>query len=348
MHTLTTLVLSAIVSQIALSGDQLRSSKLLEGDWRFKLGEIVDASSKQFDDAGWQTVSLPHNWGWEQAQKGEGYYRGPGWYRYALAVGPPKPGRRYFLRFEAAGSVADVYLNGKLLGEHRGAFGAFCFEITKALSPDGKNVLAVRVGNAPESDLAPLSGDFNVFGGLYRPVHLIETNDVCFNLTDHGSPGVAWLQTSVTTERALIDVKTWVSNATKDFDTLRLAAVVIDGFGKPIITSEKRIPVVPEVTAPFSLQVEIPTPHLWNGRMDSYLYKAVVELRSRDGTVVDRVEEPLGLRSYRVDAERGFFLNGKPYHLHGVNKHQDRQDKGWAVTEADLGEDITLIKEGQR
>jgi beta-galactosidase len=92
------------------------------------------------------------------------------------------------------------------------------------------------------------------------------------------------------------------------------------------------------------LQVAMPNPHLWNGRPDPYLYKAVVELRSANG-VVDSVEQPLGLRFYAVDPDKGFFLNGKPYHLHGVDKHQDRFNKGWAISEADMDEDIQLIKE---
>src|SRR3972149_1950143 len=88
-----------------------RVDSLLDSGWRFKLGEIAGADQPRFDDHDWQTVALPPNWGWEQAQKGEDYYRGPGWYRHALDLGSPKPGKRYFLRFEAAGSVADIYLN---------------------------------------------------------------------------------------------------------------------------------------------------------------------------------------------------------------------------------------------
>jgi beta-galactosidase len=98
------------------------------------------------------------------------------------------------------------------------------------------------------------------------------------------------------------------------------------------------------VTAPFSLRVIVPQPHLWNGRQDPYLYRAIVELRSTD-TLVDSVEQPLGLRFYSIDPDKGFFLNGEPYHLHGVNRHQDRPDKGWALTEADQDEDLRLIQE---
>jgi beta-galactosidase len=322
-----------------------REDTRLDSGWRFKLGEFPEAEQADVNDNDWKPVALPHNWGWEEAQKGENYYRGPGWYRRALNLGAPKPGRRYFLRFEAAGSVADVYLNGQLLGEHRGAFGAFCFEITKQLSPGGTNLLTVRASNAPEHDLAPLSGDFSVFGGLYRPVHLIEANDICFVLTDHASPGVAWLQTSVTADRAVLDVIAQISNGTFRKEEFTLAATVFDAAGKRVAGAEQPIAVVSNVTAPFSLRVEVPQPHLWNGRPDPYLYQAVVELRSKDGTVRDAVEQPLGLRSFSVDPDKGFFLNGKPYPLHGVNRHQDRPDKGWAISEADQEEDLRLVKE---
>jgi beta-galactosidase len=308
------------------------------------MGEVAGAGQPEFNDSTWQAVTLPHNWGWEQAQQGENYYRGPGWYRRVLEVSP-QPGKRYFLRFEAAGSVADVYLNGQLLGQHRGAFGAFCFEITGKLSSMGTNVLTVRASNAPERDVAPLSGDFCVFGGLYRAAHLIETGDINFCLTDHASPGVAWLQTQVTADRAVLDVTAQISNPTERKEDLTLAALVLDASGHAVATVEQPIPVVPRVTAPFALRIEVPRPHLWNGREDPYLYKAVVELRSKDGAVLDSVEQPLGLRSYYVDPDQGFFLNGRHYHLHGVDRHQDRWNKGWAISEADQDEDIGLIKE---
>src|SRR5262249_20311819 len=140
-----------------------RENTALMSDWRFQQGEAAGAEGTSFNDSDWKVLSLPHCWGWEQAQKGEKYVRGPGGYGRNLDV-EKKAQRRYFLRFEAAGSVAEVYLNGKSLGQHRGAFGAFCFEATSQLSSSGTNVLAVRVSNAPEPDVAPLSGDFCVYG----------------------------------------------------------------------------------------------------------------------------------------------------------------------------------------
>ena len=336
---------SIFIFVLILSGNLLaRESTLLNSDWRFKSGEVTNAAQPGFSDGDWQAVSIPHNWGWEEAQQGKDFYRGPGWYRRDLNLGAPQSGKRYFLRFEAASLVADVYLNGERLGQHRGAFGAFAFEITTNLSATGTNLLAVRVSNQWEPDIAPLSGDFSVYGGIYRPVHLIVTGGENFTVADHGSPGVAWQQTSVTKKQAVINVLAQISNGTQRKQPLTLVASVFDAGGTLVANSEQPVQLAANVTAPYSLQVVVPNPHLWNGRLDPYLYQAVVELRSADG-VVDSVAQPLGLRFYSVDPDKGFFLNGQPYHLHGVDRHQDRFNKGWAISEADQDEDIQLIKE---
>ncbi|HEX4342341.1 MAG TPA: glycoside hydrolase family 2 TIM barrel-domain containing protein [Verrucomicrobiae bacterium] len=323
--------------------NEFRPTENLVTNWRFHQGDDTNANQSAFDDHDWQIVSLPHNWGWEQAQHGSNYLRGAGWYRRELIV-QQKPVKRYYLRFEAAGSVADVWLNGKLLGEHRGAFGAFCFEITHQLSANGTNILAVRASNAEEADVAPLSGDFPVYGGLYRPVHLIETDEACFDLTDHASPGVAWLETSVSRREAVLDVTAQISNGYRRDTNFTLVATVLDATGNKVAGVEQQILAASNVTAPYRLRVVLPHPHLWNGRPDPYLYKAVIELRSSN-EVQDIVEQNIGIRYYSVDPDKGFYLNGRLYHLHGVDRHQDRLDKGWAISEADQDEDIALIKE---
>jgi len=344
MRYLGPLFLCATICLVQPARAAGREDTLLDDGWQFHPGEMTGAAQPGGSDTDWQPVSIPHCWGWEQAQRGEKNLRGPGWYRRALDLGRPQPGRRYFVRFEAAGSVAEVFLNGKPLGQHRGAFGAFCFELSKNLASAGTNLLSVRVSNAEEPDVTPLSGDFPVYGGLYRPAHLLETDETCFTLTDHGSPGVAWLQTSVTTTQAVLDLTAQISNGAKSKRPLTLVARVVDAASNTVASVEREITLMPNVTAPFSLRVTLPQPHLWNGRKDPYLYRATVELRSQTG-VRDAVEQPLGLRWFAVDPDRGFFLNGKPYHLHGVNRHQDRPDKGWAVSEADLDEDLGLLQE---
>jgi beta-galactosidase len=327
-----------------------REDVLLDSGWRFQLGDPAGVAGQAMSpadpnwiDTSWQTISIPHCWGWQEAQEGKKYYRGPGWYRHELDV-TPEPGKRYFLRFEAASLVADVYLNGKSLGEHHGGFGAFCFEITTNLSASGTNLLAVRVNNAKEPDVAPLDGDFSVYGGLYRPVHLITTKAENIALTDHASPGVAWLQTSVSQNQAVLDVTAQVSNGTRNKRPLILVATVFDAAGKPVAGDTQAIVLAPRDTAPYYLRVIVPQPHLWNGRKDPYLYRAVVELRAAD-EVVDSVAQQIGLRYYSIDPDKGFFLNGQPYHLHGVDRHQDFMNKGWAISEADQDTDTALLKE---
>lgn len=320
-----------------------RESLLLDSGWRFKLGDIRGAEAANFNDVDWQAVSIPHNWGWAQAQEGRNYYRGPGWYRRVLDL-KPEPGKRYFLRFGAASLFADVYVNGDFLGEHRGGFGAFSFEITKHLAASGTNIIALRVSNSWEPDIAPLSGDFSVYGGIYRSVHLIETAAENFALTDHGSSGVEWLQKNVTKRKAMINVTAEISNGTAEKQPLTLVATVLDANGRKVVETKHPVVLAPNATAPYWLRLEVWHPHLWNGRNDPYLYQALIELRSTNG-VVDSVVQPLGLRFYRIDPDKGFFLNGKPYALHGVDLHQDWWNKGWAISHADMEENMRLIKE---
>ncbi|HXF10824.1 MAG TPA: glycoside hydrolase family 2 TIM barrel-domain containing protein [Desulfuromonadaceae bacterium] len=335
-------LLIAVVSFQLVARDDTR----LDEGWKFAKGEAIKDGQSVVDETNWLAITIPHCWGWEEAQAGEkNYYRGPAWYQRELDA-TVQPGRRYFLKFEAASSVAAVYLNGKLIGEHRGAFGAFCFEITPYLAGGaGTNLLAVRVDNSAQPDVAPLAGDFAFYGGLYRPVHLVETDEHCFTPTDHGAPGVTWLQSRVTKEEAVLDVTAEITTGSKPPKNLTVVASLFDTDGKCVATTSESVLTRTNLAEmPCWLHLTVPKPHLWNGRIDPYLYKAVVELHSTN-QLWDTVEQQVGLRSYRVDPTNGFFLNDKPYALHGVDKHQERWNKGWAVSEADLDEDISLIKE---
>jgi beta-galactosidase len=346
MKTISVLLFALLAAGWPLAhGAESRSDTVLDLGWKFRLGDPAGAARPDYDDGAWQAISLPHNWGWSDAHLGKTYYRGPGWYRRRLDAGPPETGRRYFLRFEAASEVAEVYLNGKLLGTHEGGFGAFCFEVTSALSPGGSNELAVRVSNAWEPELAPLSGDFSIYGGLYRPVHLIATGmeDIC--LTDHGSPGVAWRETEVSAEEAVIDMTAEVSNGASTTRRAILTATIRSERGKPLLSQSLALELAPGAIQPAQLRLILPHPHLWDGRRDPYCYRADLALTTADGGAVDSIEQPLGLRFYRVDPDRGFFLNGRPYPIHGVDRHQDRPVEGWAITAEDMKQDLALMEE---
>ena len=335
----------------AAPGAESRHDKLLDTGWRFLRGDVDGAAQPLFNDSNWMSVTVPHTWNAQDGQDGSDYYRGPGWYRRNVEV-PGAEGRRVFLRFEGASTVAEVYVNGQFAGEHRGGFGAFCIEITHLLKfgppnesskPGTPNVLAVRVNNAWRGDLAPLTGDFTVFGGLYRPVHLLITGDLCLSPLNHASPGVALLPSNISDQSADVTIETLVSNGAITSSQATLVTTVIDATGQAVATASEEVSVPVGITAQEIQQVTVPHPHLWNGRSDPYLYKIAVELRRGD-VVLDRVEQPLGLRTIRID-KTGFYLNGKLCRLRGVDAHQDRLGQGWAISDADQKEDIDLILE---
>ncbi len=239
----------------------------LDSGWRFVKGDPAGAQAVAFDATGWDSVTVPHSWNagdWQSRT----YYRGPGWYRRSLDVPASWKGKRVFVRFEAASIAAEVFVNGEKVGEHAGAFAAFCFEITRAVRPGAANVLAVRVNNAPREDVPPLSGDFNMFGGLYRPVTLFARDMVCITPLDAGGPGVAIRQGDVSASRADVEVTTKISNATSTAQSVNLVVGVRDASGKQIQSGERRVTVPAGETLAAALPLSIANPHLWNGLRD--------------------------------------------------------------------------------
>lgn len=353
-------LISFFIVSVAYS-DAVRSQIELTDAWRFVKEDVKGGQGVDYDDTSWQRLSIPHNWGYEEAEQGNrNYYRGLGWYRRDLDI-YIKEENRYFIKFEAASSVADVYLNGEFIGQHRGGFSAFTYELTPFLNQEGDNVLAVRVSNEVTQDVIPLTGDFNIYGGLYRPVHIIETSSVCIDPTNHGSSGVTWLQTEVSNKRAVVDLTAWVSNGSDTFlphtffppedggvfpdFKYRLVARLVDAGGTNVAESEKEFNLAKDSSSPYELRLTVDDPHLWQGKEDPYLYTAELELYSNTNTLIDRVENKIGLRSFHIDPDTGFYLNGKPYRLKGVSRHQDREGKGWAITEKDMRDDLSLILE---
>jgi len=316
----------------------------LTSGWKFIREDVNGASSADFNDSQWQAVSLPHTWNVEDVVNSQNYYRGPGWYRTKLPIPESARGKRIFIRFEAASIVADVYFNGKHLGQHRGAFTAFCFELTDFVRWGQDNTLAVRVDNSKFDDIPPLSGDFNMFGGLYRSVRLIITNPVCITPLDYASDGVYLKQTQVTHKKATLDAVVKLVGATAENESLSVNISILDDKGTTVAKAEKPVALEPNKTCDVSIQLTVENPHLWTGRKNSYLYTTRVELM-RAGNVVDDVTIPLGLRCFEMDPNKGFLLNGAPYRLHGVNRHQDRPGKGWAISEQDQDEDVNIIYE---
>ena len=305
----------------------------IDQGWRFAL---IDNGAP----GAWQEINLPHSWNTEDTLDGDDKYRmGVGLYQKELEI-YPNPDKRYFLRFEAANIKSWVWVNGKEAGSHRGGYTAFAFEVTNLLKP-GKNLIEVKVDNSFDREIMPLYCDYNFYGGIYRSVYLIETPKNCIAVTDFASPGVYLTQKNVTEDFAELEFLARVS--AENPQGLSIRFIILDATGARVKAVDAELkPNGQWLEAKSSFRLD--KPHLWNGVSDPYLYTVQTQLIS-SGKVIDVVEQPLGLRYFRVDAEQGFFLNGKPYNLHGVNRHQDREGKANALSPADHEEDFALMRE---
>jgi beta-galactosidase len=322
-----------------------RQDAPLNSDWKFARQDVPGAEVPGFDDSTWTNLNLPHTWNNLDGQDGtKSYYRGVGWYRKHFLVGKSLAGHHFFLKFDGAFLITDAYVNGHFLGEHRGGFAAFVFDATPWLKVGGENVVAVKVNNAENPDIPPLSADFTFFGGLYRDVHFLATDPVQISPLDYGSPGVYLKTTGISSNSADLQVTAVISNSTARAQTVIVRSIVTDAATNIAAVLTNVVTLPPATGSNVDAVTTIPTPHLWNGRSDPYLYRVFVELRQRS-KVVDVVTQPLGFRYFRVDPDQGFLLNGRHYDLHGANMHQDWPDRGWAIADAERDTNFMLLKE---
>lgn len=321
----------------AFGADAQRHDQLLNDNWQFRFGHQVEKNTVA-------RVDLPHTWNAQDALSGRtDYKRGLGHYERRLFVPADWKGQRLYLRFEGANSIADLFVNGRHAGQHRGGYGAFVFEITDFVNYGKANTLRVSVNNAETLELMPLVGDFNFYGGLYRDVHLVRTGPTCISLLDHGSSGVRLVQDSVSKDYAAIRALVALSNGSDTATQAEVLLRLLDG-DREVAAQRLTLTLPPDSSVEGSLPVSLRRPRLWDGRRDPFRYRAEVSLW-RDGREVDRVEQPLGLRYYHIDPERGFFLNGRHVPLRGVCRHQDRSEVGNALRREHHDEDAAIMAE---
>ena len=332
-----------------------RQTRDLTDNWRFHYGnDAPGAAAPAFDDSGWQTVSLPHTWnhigqyGTKRTADSDNR-QGIGTYRLTFRGPAADASRRHYLQFDGVGNVAEVWLNGVSIGVHKGAFSRFRFDVTAMLKPGAENVLVVRADNskpAPGSstqDVIPLGGDFFIHGGIYRGVSLISTGAANIDPLDHGGPGIYARTTGVSADAATIAVNVRLRNATGRSRNLTTRTEIADATGAIVATGQTATKLASPAGEADQV-LTLPHPHLWNGRADPYMYRVTVRLF--DGRKeLDAVSQPLGVRTFRVDKDQGFFLNGQHIALFGASRHQDRLGKGWALSPADHTEDMALMAE---
>lgn len=293
-------------------------------DWSFVKAPDLNAAHCME----WENVTLPHTWNNVDGQDGgNDYFRGTCIYlkKFGMPLSAHDGGRVY-LEFNGAAMTASVTVNNKWLKTHEGGYSTFRVDITDVLEEE--NQVCVVVDNSANDRVYPQKADFTFYGGLYRDVNLICVPSSHFELEKDGTPGIR-VTATVKGNDAEIAVETWVCGPAEKVrfsidDSRTLDALVRDGRAKAVFVLEDV--------------------HLWNGTRDPFLYHAKAELFV-DGRIDDCVQTRFGCRSFSIDAEKGFILNGKPYPLRGVSRHQDRAGVGSALTEEMHREDMRLIRE---
>jgi beta-galactosidase len=345
--------LSLGVMSVAAAQDA-RITTPLDTGWRFQQASgLSGVEARAFDDTRWTSVDVPHTWnrlgndGIERSPLSNAV-QGVGWYRLHFRTPHAAAGSRYFLQFDAVSAIADVWLNGEYLGKHQGAFSRFRFDASSFINPSGDNLLVVKADNsrpqpgASTQDVIPLSGDFFVFGGIYRSVALIVTQPVHADLMDFGGPGLYARILAIDATSATVQVLGRLVNHAGRQRPVVVEFAIEDAGGNLI--ASKSLPSTSSARATsIQARLSVAHPRLWQGTKDPYLYHMVMTIRSEKGLVLDRVIQPLGIRTMRFDPGHGFFLNGEHLRLQGASMHQDRPIKGWAISRADQMQDFDLL-----
>ena len=327
----------------------MRESQSLNQNWKFARTAEIPAELPE----GWESVSLPHTYNAADGQDGgNDYYRGPAVYVRTLRTPGDSKNKEFYLECLGAAMTAEVFLNGTRLSRHEGGFSIFRVRLTEALRPMGcDNLLAIRVDNSENDRVYPQKADFTFYGGLYRDVNLISVPQAHFELIPDGTPGIhviSEVDLAHRTAAVQVDVQT---EGVADGETVELRIFGADDedsqhAGGAAFQTVRAAVRDNHARGSFHLDPV----RLWDGLADPYLYTAEAVLISEgeagdEESVLDAVGTRFGVRSFRVDPEQGFFLNGRPYPLRGVSRHQDRLGVGNAITPAMMEEDMAVIRD---
>ena len=326
---------------------QQRVVYTINDGWKFTKGSPFEAQLTGCDDSSWETVNIPHTWNDKDADdETPGFYRGPVWYRKQLFIDKSQEGRRAVIYFEGANQEVRFYLNGQFVGEHKGGYTRFCFDITPHLRYGQENLFAIYVNNVYNPNIPPLSADFTFFGGIYRDVYLQFMNPVHIATNDYASSGVYIRTPEVNNSAASVEITTLLTNDMPQATEIRVENIICDADGKEVKKTQAEVKLAAgETKTDISKKIKIDSPRLWDID-DPYRYMVYTRiLDKRKGTLLDEVVNPLGLRWFKFDSEKGFFLNGKGRKLIGTARHQDYFQKGNALRDELHVQDVLLLKE---
>ncbi len=365
---------------ILLLNVQARTVVPFNTSWTFKKGPFSTSTLdyNQLFEGKWQLVNLPHTWNANDMQtkeiksgslgKNERFYTGDAYYRKSFVPETAWKDKRIFIRFEGANTNTEVYVNNQPLptkegknditydntkrngnynfvGRHQGGYSAFVFELTNMLQFGKENEILVKVNNEATPQVIPVNHTlFPMYGGIYRPVELIVTEDIHIAVNDFAAKGIYLTQKNVSKKTADVAVKIKIDNKSGKKQPIELLTTIFEKDGSIKTKQSTQYTLLPQGRQTVTQQILVKSPHLWQGLDDPYLYKVVTQIK-KNNQVIDEVTAPLGLRKFELRTGEGFFLNDIKYPLYGVCRHQDRLGKGSALSNADHDEDLAIIKE---
>lgn len=328
------LLVSAMLFTFSLSVEAQNNISLNDG-WEF-----------QKDNGAKEKVNLPHTWNaFDVLDDEPGYYRGLGIYKKKLNLDAAAKGKQISLVFNGIAQESEVLVNGKPAARHIGSYTKFTIPISKFLNYTN-DLIEVRANNRFNEDIPPLTADFTFFGGIYRNVSLLITEPIHFSKNDNASSGVYITTPDVSAEKASVQIRSLIDNSSTSAKKIQIHSTLINANGKAVASQISFVNVVSGELKTINQNFNsIKHPKLWSPE-SPYLYRVIsriIDVKTK--TVLDEVSNPLGFRWFKFDAERGFFLNGKPLKIIGASRHQDYEHLGNAVPDALQIRDIELLKE---
>jgi beta-galactosidase len=335
---LKTIFIIFFLSLISVTQAQTSSRSVVKFNtgWQFIKGDTANSN--------WKKINIPHTWNIADVMDDEpGYYRGAGWYKKIFTIPAEYKNKKLSLYFEGANQETKVFINGKPTGEHIGGYTGFNIPLTN-IKFNGTDELIVKVDNSFNEAIPPLTADFTFYGGMYRNVFLVVTNNIHF-ANESGSNSVFITTPSVSKEQATTGIKAIVVNESAIDTKLTITSIIKDHKGRKIseVVSNTTVNSLSKETITQKLPV-ITSPHLWSPE-DPYLYSVETKITDEKNKVIDVIKNPLGFRWFSFDAAKGFMLNGSPYKLIGASRHQDFKDLGNAVPDNLAIKDVVLLKQ---
>ena len=275
-------------------------------------------------------LDLPHTWNAKDGQDGgNDYWRGTCTYENHFAKPAHTPDERVYLQFHGVNASANVILNGQSVVKHDGGYSTFRVDVTDVLTDD--NAITVEVDNSVNDRVYPQKADFTFYGGIYRDVELLVVNKSHFDLDHFGGPGIKYTA-DVDGKDATVNVTSFINEAAKSAGAY-VKVCLTDAEGNVVAKADG-----------LSVKLPVKNVHLWDGVADPYLYRLTATLME-GGKAVDEVGCNVGVRTFKVDPQKGFFLNGRSYPLRGVCRHQDWKAIGNALSTTHHDTDMAIIRE---